>query len=68
MFRIDVHTDKLMAQDRIDSLNRSRRIEAQPRADAEADRRQRGGVTPAPSFLLMAQARTTGAHLRSSRA
>ena len=49
VFRLDTHTHKLMGQDRIDSLNRSRRIEAQPIADAASvDGHQRGGVTPAP--------------------
>jgi hypothetical protein len=68
MFRLDAHTHTLMAQDRIDSLNRSRRIDAKPAVDAQSsDRQQRGGVTPAPSLLLEAP-RTTAARLRSSRA
>ena len=69
MFRIDVHTDMLMAQDRIDSLNRSRRIEAQPVTDTpSADRHERGGVTPAPSLSPPWPWHTTAAPLRSTRA
>jgi len=69
VFRIDVHTDKLMAQDRIDSLNRSRRIEAQPVTNGSSpDRQERGGVTPAPSLSPPWPWRTTAAPLRSTRA
>jgi hypothetical protein len=70
MFHLDAHTHTQMAQDRIDSLNRSRRIEAKPsgRGVADpADRQQRGGVNPAPSHLPQASC-TTAALLRSSRA
>jgi hypothetical protein len=68
MFHLDAQTHTQMAQDRIDSLNRSRRIEAKPRVDEQSsDRQQRGGVTPAPSHLEHASC-TTAALLRSSRA
>jgi hypothetical protein len=50
MFPLDVQTHRLRAQDRIDSLSRSVRIEAQPETDnTSADRQRRGGITPAPS-------------------
>jgi hypothetical protein len=49
MFRLDTHTHKQMGEDRIDSLNRSWRIEVEPAADATpTDRQGRGGITPAP--------------------
>jgi hypothetical protein len=68
MFRIDADTHKQLAHDRIDSLNRSRRIEAQSAADTEpAGRHERGGITPAPS-LSVARPHMTAARLRSSRA
>jgi len=68
MFHLDAHSHRLMAQDRIDSLNRSRRIEAKPATDAPSvDRPGGGGVTPALS-LLQAAPCTTAARLRSSRA
>ena len=69
MFRIDAHTHTLMGQDRIDSLNRSRRIEAKPVDEAESlVGRRRGGVTPASPLSLPEALCTTAAHLRSSRA
>jgi len=51
MFRLDTHTHKQLGEDRIDSLNRSRRIEVAPAADATpTDRQRRGGISPAPSL------------------
>jgi len=67
MFHLDAQTHTQLARDRIDSLNRSRRIEAKPTVDESADRQQRGGVNPAPSHLPQASC-TTAALLRSSRA